>query len=184
MALMRSRLPRIFRISTLILAIGVAILWPLSYAFFPVAGREAYSGIGTELIAMRGLLIFYDWNTYAGNPPDQELAFNLIPASSRMGSRLQAEFGTAAASTWLARRGFVAISGARYGPQSSVTILMLPQWLVLLVLASPAVGHRLRQRSRRHAPGAKPCKRCGYDLRASPERCPECGAIPGEAAAT
>src|SRR5687767_905100 len=108
---MRRRLPKIFRIATLVLAIGVAILWPLSYAFFPLAGREAYSGIGTELIAMRGSLIFYRWNSYASNPPEQEFAFNLIPASSRMGSRLQAEFGTTGAPTFLARRGFVAISG-------------------------------------------------------------------------
>jgi hypothetical protein len=45
----------------------------------------------------------------------------------------------------------------------------------LLVSASPAVvwGYRSRRRRRRRSRGR--CPTCGYDLSASPDRCPECG---------
>jgi hypothetical protein len=41
-------------------------------------------------------------------------------------------------------------------------------------LAGWLIGHRRRRRRR----AAKRCPLCGYDLRATPDRCPECGAVP------
>ena len=54
--------------------------------------------------------------------------------------------------------------------------VVVPCWFVLLLSAS-LPGYRLARRiRRRHPPGH--CPACGYDLRATPERCPECGTIP------
>jgi hypothetical protein len=54
----------------------------------------------------------------------------------------------------------------------------LPYWLlqgVALVAATPGViAFGIRRRTRRADPNR--CRWCGYDLRATPERCPECGA--------
>ena len=55
------------------------------------------------------------------------------------------------------------------------------RWVLLTALASglPVVWIVLHLRSRR-ARNSGVCARCSYDLRASPERCPECGTLPEE----
>jgi hypothetical protein len=65
--------------------------------------------------------------------------------------------------------GTVTISYLKFGEQTKVTVV--PYWIPIaaaggLLALSFAIRHR-------RPPGH--CRRCGYDLRASPDRCPECG---------
>ena len=64
------------------------------------------------------------------------------------------------------------------------TRVQIPIYLAVALAGMPLVGliwaafrRRLRQRRRR---AANHCLNCGYDLRATPERCPECGKVVGE----
>jgi hypothetical protein len=62
--------------------------------------------------------------------------------------------------------------------------VLVPHWALVVPLAvPPLLWARGRLRRRRWARQGR-CRHCGYDLRGSPERCPECGRPVGGAAAT
>jgi hypothetical protein len=60
--------------------------------------------------------------------------------------------------------------------------LVLPAWLLMLLSSLPlfprVVGRILSRWRANHGQ----CPNCGYDLRATPYRCPECGAVPSDRA--
>jgi hypothetical protein len=73
---------------------------------------------------------------------------------------------------WLSTTHFSSSAMERY------RAIVLPYWLLMtpfaVVVARNTIGYRRRRAARLRGEGR--CVRCGYDLRATPELCPECGA--------
>ena len=85
---------------------------------------------------------------------------------------------------WWVRRGF---SHSHFGAPQTPTIyneqsqFTAPHWAAVAaagLLPAAYAAHRGRAR-RKERPGV--CRSCGYDLRATPGRCPECGVVPAAA---
>jgi hypothetical protein len=73
--------------------------------------------------------------------------------------------------------GFYVASGDS-GKDGPFHIVAVPHWFAFVLMAIvPSVWiWRMRAAQRRRLAGL--CPACGYDLRGTPDRCPECGAIP------
>ena len=56
--------------------------------------------------------------------------------------------------------------------------IAVPHWFVLTLSVLPLGASMVRWRARARRARRGCCRECGYDLRATPERCPECGAMP------
>ena len=75
--------------------------------------------------------------------------------------------------------GFGFRFGGLKGPNGSLWNLQFPYWFITAAATVTPALWLLRLRRSRRRRGGRLCLTCGYDLRASRDRCPECGtAIP------
>jgi hypothetical protein len=72
---------------------------------------------------------------------------------------------------------FAGFGVMRWGGQPPVLEgIDVPYWFVFLATALPAIISSLLRINRSRTKVGF-CAKCGYDLRATPDRCPECGAV-------
>ena len=169
--------------TSLLLGLATAALWVRSYWRYDEVtwerharrgGTGAYFTIG--LVSESGQLDLYcqRYEEPIRSPKDWPADGS---ASRRGGWRtLPAVRGR---DRFLGRSGFYA--GAILRPNLTSRKLLVPHWFATAMMALLPVLVIVRWRYGRKAVGT--CRVCGYDLRATPDRCPECGAVPERAAA-
>ena len=153
------------------------LAWGVPSAFF--AGQIAMSLIlwfGARRLASR--MVSHDPALVVGTAFTQENAMavafcavgtmTLIPEIQHIltgVSQLLGGFPSQMQPTWYAE-----IISATLVAVISLLLIFRPSGIVRLVLLARRSGEYRREGLR--------CLKCGYDLRASPDRCPECGTIP------
>jgi hypothetical protein len=101
-----------------------------------------------------------------------------VPDSGRIGDGSEWR-GLRGRLRWIGHEGFAGSGSWAGGPvvNWSLEQWFLPLWLPTFVLAAVlAIYLGIALRTKRITPALCAC--CGYDLRATPSRCPECGAVP------
>ena len=74
---------------------------------------------------------------------------------------------------------WIDLDGNSYAGVPDLHGVIAPAWFLFVLAAALPAARAAAKLRRRRAPGM--CPRCGYDLRATPDKCPECGTLPGPA---
>jgi hypothetical protein len=175
----------VLTVVSVMLCVAAVVLWVRSYSGRDVVGfRHSSGGQWTEpaLGTNRGLCVISFFEAPETDRPAVERLFGQLGPRGFFYVRGNPTQGPDGHRWWNAL-GFaleksVPISGLR----AHATVVFLPMWLLVLITAAvPAaqlVGHLRRRAARRSGC----CTVCGYDLRATPDRCPECGTVPARPA--
>ena len=188
---MRRKLFNIAAVLSLVLCLAVAALWVRSEFVEDVAvyrdSETAPTGTfhcSSFSIASRDGGIACLWQAFAVDDPagrrkalwSNQYTFNfassaILAVSSGDPSMLGFQ--------WKRQVRYSFTAGTESGSGESWGFRM-PYWFWLILLAAPpAIWLRRHVRTRAQGRLARGlCGACGYDLRATPDRCPECGAVP------
>jgi hypothetical protein len=180
---------------SLLLCAATLIVWVRSYWVGDQLYRshwtfEAAAGKPAERVRMHETAIFLISGrgglavevrlqdaTWRPDPPLSSSSSLLTESSWKTQSDPQYPQADAADSFWR-RLGFGYWVSELSWSSSASRRFWAPAWFVtgLLAIWPGVVAGRALRRRRRAKSGM--CATCGYDLRATPERCPECGTVP------
>jgi hypothetical protein len=151
---------------SLLLCLATAGDWVNSYRRYWFVGRETESGLN-EVGSDWGGLYLLRVTTNLTRPG---VSYGYDPQDYRGSDVLERGFG-ATRERWKPMR-------LLSGPSSREWCVIIPHWVFVTIFAiAPTFRFRAWRRQRRRAKVGT-CVKCGYDLRATPDRCPECGTVP------
>jgi hypothetical protein len=161
---MKRRLLNHVTIVSLLLCVAACVLWASSY-FTAISLYRQDAGVNRSLISDSGMLVFTEQNAPDG------ATFSWRRIHNRPGGWGGAHLRP----DWYGRFQF----GSRHA--------WVPWWWACAALAllpacrmvcrAAVAADRFPGERRRVREGL--CRACGYDLRATPDKCPECGAAAG-----
>jgi hypothetical protein len=174
---MRSRLLNFAAIASLLLLVAAGTMWARSRRMWEWAAHQTDSGRLYTVTSRFGALdldVTDGWRAGTFRPLE-------LHSDSILIDHLDAPSEWSALGFGVNRRAqTVGVQGGWSAP-SSGTSLIVPYWsLCVAAPATPAAVARSRMRRWRRRRSGR-CVECGYDLRGTPERCPECGAARGGA---
>jgi len=193
---MLRRLLNLLTALSLLVCVAVCALWALSYRTLFTAGYQS-PRIGLiewngSWFLLGGHLCYQsltqEYRLPQQSPPPADVGFRFDPPS-----RVEPEWAalyvralkSQANDVFLDRFGFH-VAHCSYGDRSvpelkqyRSTVLHAPLWFPAAAFAIAPLSALFRRLRKRNFARANLCLTCGYDLRATPGRCPECGAVAG-----
>ena len=165
---------------SMLLAVAIQLRRPVALGFIHREHEVATRTLRTIHLTAHGGGVWFDWAYHRINAESAPRWERMMRDRPHWWQRFDAPGGYSADNTWL---GFYGFAGSR-GSRTAYFIVRLPYWFVAGAGAVlPALELRRLLRARRRGRRGH-CVRCGYDLRESPERCPECGAVAGSGLVT
>lgn len=180
---MRQAICRILRVLSIVACVAIVVLWVRSYwvgenvSYHTVAGDRCSvtAGRGTFMAEFQSNVVYFA----ANDRPVPGLAYRDRGAPSDFGA-LQWQTAT----QWRAA-GFGLVINRGSGVRRSEwamrpggwqnTVVLIPFWTLLVGAAVPIVTSAIAFLRQRRGSESPRCAGCGYDIRATPDRCPECG---------
>ncbi|HEY7118322.1 MAG TPA: hypothetical protein VH475_17165 [Tepidisphaeraceae bacterium] len=171
---------------SVLLCLATIGLWLRSYRFNDDAWYSPRRGVNYRvatrpglLLASRTVLVGRTSDLFSdGHDRGPGRSFTSRPRVADPGASPFTAEGSSRALQWL---GFDYLSRDQSRPSFGTLTFRraaFPLWLPALVAAVLPVARTLRGARRKWRRSRRRCPACGYDLRATPERCPECGTIP------
>lgn len=166
---MRRRLGTALSILSLVVCGAAGVMWVRSYAYSHLLVIDLSPRVNITFASGNGGFYAHLWiSRDAGRMRNFHVVYPSRPE----------EYGGARRPTKvvLNRFGFVADHWSNQEMQHAIWVVVPGWFVVAMILVPPLVFFSRRLRGRRRQQRCR-CMNCGYDLRATPDRCPECGAV-------